>query len=408
MKFFVFLNFLYLGTANTAVITVSANGYCKTIQDAVRIARPFDSITILEGTYNVSTVTIDKPLSIYGNGKAIINAAGDRDIFLIKSDHVQISGLHFKNAFRSFISDNAAIKVESVRNCRIVKNFFTNNFFAVYLSRSSGCIVQNNVIISNGQHEASSGNGIHLWNCRDITIQNNKVEGHRDGIYLEFSKVSLIRDNISKKNLRYGLHFMFSDSCKYITNEFRENGAGVAVMYSRVIEMNNNTFTKNQGASSYGLLLKDIKDSHVNNNVFYENTTAIFMEAALRISFYGNTIKNCGWAVKLMANSTENVFINNNFLSNTFDITSNTRHDNNKFMKNFWDNYKGYDLNHDGYGDVPYFPVSLFSVIVAENPALLVLLKSFFISVLDATERIAPVLTPENLVDGQPLMKRLH
>ncbi|MBI5728062.1 MAG: right-handed parallel beta-helix repeat-containing protein [Ignavibacteriales bacterium] len=234
------------------------------------------------------------------------------------------------------------------------------------------------------------------------------MEGHRDGIYLEFSKVSLIRDNISQKNLRYGLHFMFSDSCKYFKNEFRENGAGVAVMYSRVIEMKYNTFINNQGASSYGLLLKDIKDSHVANNVFYGNTTGIFMEAALRISFYGNTIKNCGWAVKLMANSSDNVFINNNFLSNTFDITSNSRHDDNTFKKNYWDNYKGYDINHDGYGDVPYYPVSLFSVIVAENPALLVLLKSFFISVLDAAERIAPVLTPENLIDGQPLMKRFQ
>ncbi|MBI2416726.1 MAG: nitrous oxide reductase family maturation protein NosD [Ignavibacteriales bacterium] len=393
MKYLVLLSVLYLGTGNTSVIRISLKGHCKTIQEAVRIAKPYDSLTILEGIYSEKTIIIDKPLQITGHGKVIINAAGDKDLFFVQSDNVQISGLHFKNVVRSFISDNSAIKIESAKNCRIVNNFFTNNFFAVYLSRSSGCVVQNNTIISSGQHESSSGNGIHLWNCRDITIKSNRVAGHRDGIYLEFSKVSYISNNTSEKNLRYGLHFMFSDSCKYYKNEFSKNGAGVAVMYSRVIEMKFNTFVNNQGTSSYGLLLKDIKDSQVANNIFHENTTGIFMEAAMRISLYNNTIRNCGWGIKLMANSTENIFKNNNFLANTFDITSNSRHDGNKFSSNYWDSYKGYDFNRDGIGDVPYYPVSLFSVIVAENPALLVLLKSFFVSVLDATERIAPVLT---------------
>ncbi|MBI5728063.1 MAG: right-handed parallel beta-helix repeat-containing protein [Ignavibacteriales bacterium] len=170
MKLIVILAVMYLGTGNTTVIKVSVHSQCKTIQEAVRIAQPYDSITITEGLYNEKTITIDKPLQITGQGKVIINAAGDKDLFLIKSDNVQISRLHFKNVFRSFISDNAAIKVESAKKCRIVNNFFTNNFFAVYLSRSSSCVVQNNVIISNGRHEASSGNGIHLWNSTNVSI----------------------------------------------------------------------------------------------------------------------------------------------------------------------------------------------------------------------------------------------
>ena len=35
------------------------------------------------------------------------------------------------------------------------------------------------------------------------------------------------------RNLRYGLHFMYSDGCQYVENTFRHNGSGVAVMYTQ-------------------------------------------------------------------------------------------------------------------------------------------------------------------------------
>jgi len=35
----------------------------------------------------------------------------------------------------------------------------------------------------------------------------------------------------------------------------------------------------------------------------------------------------------------------------------------NTFNHNYWDKYDGYDLNKDRTGDVPYRPVSLFSMI---------------------------------------------
>ena len=38
------------------------------------------------------------------------------------------------------------------------------------------------------------------------------------------------------------------------------------------------------------------------------------------------------------------------------------------------------------------------------EPAL-ILLRSFFVDLLDAAERVLPVLTPETLVDERPLMR---
>ncbi len=94
--------------------------------------------------------------------------------------------------------------------------------------------------------DATSGNGIHLWHSRDIVIQGNQVSGHRDGIYFEFVRARLTFMTISAPdNLRYGLHFMYSDSCDYEGNTFRHNGAGVAVMYTHHVRMVGNRFTDN-------------------------------------------------------------------------------------------------------------------------------------------------------------------
>lgn len=71
---------------------------------------------------------------------------------------------------------------------------------------------------------------------------------------------------------------MFSNNDTYITNTFRNNGAGVAVMYTHGVKMFNNLFEENWGDAAYGLLLKEISDSHIEGNIFTKNTSGIYME----------------------------------------------------------------------------------------------------------------------------------
>src|SRR5690606_35597336 len=73
----------------------------------------------------------------------------------------------------------------------------------------------------------------------------------------------------------------------------------------------------------------------------------------------------------------------------------------------YWTKYEGYDIKKDGIGDVPLQPVSMYSVIVEQNPNALILLRSFTISLIDKAEKAIPSLAPENLFDDSPLMKAL-
>ncbi len=389
-------------------IIVSNKSSLKSIKQAIQLAQPNDTIVIKSGEYAEGNITIDKSIMIKGEGNPVIDGRGEGEIFTVTANNVKISGLVIKNSGISFLKENAGIRLENVQNCIIVNNKFINNFFAVYLAKSANCQITHNYIEGAKKREANSGNGIHLWYCRDVAIIGNTILNHRDGIYFEFVRNGRITGNHSEGNLRYGLHFMFSDSCEYRDNTFVKNGAGVAVMYTKNVLMEKNYFKHNWGTASYGILLKDISDSKIIFNEFFENTVGIFMEGCNRIKIEKNSFRKNGWAVKLMANSMGNFFYDNNFIANSFDISTNSRQNFNSFERNYWSNYSGYDLNKDGFGDVPFRPVSMFSMIVEKQPTALALLNSIFVKVLDVAESIIPALIPEALTDSKPRMSMIN
>lgn len=388
-------------------LIVKQSGAIRTIKRAIAVSNNGDRIIIQAGRYAEGNIIIDKSISLIGEGDPIIDGENKGEIFTVTADDVTIQGLIIQNAGISYVQENAGVRLKEVKRCIIRDNQFVKNFFAIYLAKSSNCLIANNRIQSKGTTESSSGNGIHLWSCRSITIENNTISGHRDGIYFEFVKEGKIINNLSEQNLRYGLHFMFSDSCIYSQNTFRHNSAGVAVMYTKGVTMLENTFEHNWGPSSYGILLKDISDSDIEKNIFIGNSTGMYIEGSVRMKIRKNDFTQNGWAIKLMANSNGNVFSNNNFIGNSFDVATNSRSNFNTFHSNYWSGYSGYDLDRDGVGDVPFRPVSLFSLITQQQPASLILLRSLFISILDVAERMIPVLTPETLVDAKPLMRRI-
>lgn len=387
-------------------VVVSPAGPAASLLEAIEMATPGQRIVIRSGVYHVHDIVVDKPLQLVGEGNPVLDGGGEQ-ILTIAADSVSVQGLVFRNVGTSFVDDRAAVKVDEAHQCRISNNRFEDTFFAIYLAKSSGCTIENNTILGEKSTESRSGNGIHLWYSRHTTISGNTIRGHRDGIYLEFVEDSEVTGNTSAYNMRYGLHFMFSDRCAYRDNVIRKNDAGVAVMYTKHVEMTGNQFDGNWGSAAYGLLLKDITDSKIKDNVFRYNTIGIHAEGSDRMQVTGNDFISNGWAIKIMANSMENEFAENNFVANTFDVATNSRHSYSRFVGNYWDKYKGYDLDRNGVGDVPFRPVRLFSLMVEQNEPTIILLNSFFIDLLDAAERVLPALTPDALIDEHPAMEEL-
>ncbi|MFK7114550.1 nitrous oxide reductase family maturation protein NosD [Flavobacterium oreochromis] len=389
------------------------NSFAKTIivthsiKKAIQRSVDNDTIIVPKKIYREGNILINKKIVLIGKDFPVIDGQNKFEIFSINADNVVIKGFKIINSGFAALNDPCGIKIYDQENIIIENNILDNNFFGIYIQNGKNCQIKNNKIKAYGKEEQLIGNGIHCWKSQNLKIIGNIITGHRDGIYFEFVTNSVIWRNISNNNIRYGLHFMFSNDDAYITNVFKNNGAGVAVMFTKNVKMFNNYFEENWGDSAYGLLLKEISDSYIYNNKFLSNTSGIYMEGTSRILVEQNQFKSNGWGMKIQASCMDNVITNNNFIKNTFDISTNGSLVLNTFNKNYWDKYEGYDINKDGLGDIPYHPLSLFAILTENTPSAMLLYRSFMITLLDKSEKILPTITPDNFVDKSPLIKSL-
>ena len=391
-------------TLSARTIEVGEGKAFSSISAALHKAKAKDEILIYGKKIYKERLVIQKPITLKGVGTPIIDGGQRGDVIKVNADNVTIEGLQIQNSARSSQVDYCGVHVKdaqfvTVRNC-----VFRKNQFSVMFQNCKNGLIANNNISSNITYNPIMGNAVHCWKSDNMHITGNNIGYNRDGIYLEFVNNSHIDHNTVSGCARYGLHFMFSHFNVYNSNRFNHNQAGVAVMFAHNVEMINNTFEFNRGTSSYGLLIKELQYSTIKWNRFLDNTVGLLIDGGSDLNVHHNVIKNNGWGMRLISASTNDTIVHNNFLGNTFDMTTNVSYNRNNVNGNYWDKYEGYDLNKDGYGDVPFHPLSLFSMLAEQNENVLFFFHSFLMNLLDATEKVLPSITPDNYVDNYPHM----
>ena len=390
-----------------ATIRVGKQHAINSIKAAIKQSRAGDTILVAAGLYKEGNIVVNKRLVLLGENFPELDGQHKYEVLTITADSTIVKGFRVQHSGHASLDDPGGIKILEANYVVIEGNVLYDNFFGVYVQYGKHCIVKSNTLVAFGKEEQQIGNGIHCWKSDSLQIIHNNITGHRDGIYFEFVTGSVIWRNISTGNIRYGLHFMFSNNDSYFTNTFKNNGAGVAVMYSKQVTMMNNNFEQNWGDAAYGLLLKEISDSYISGNQFRQNTSGIWMEGTSRIKMERNAFVQNGWAMQVQASCMDNLITDNNFIANTFDMGTNGDVVLNTVASNYWDKCEGYDIDRNGFADVPFRPLSMFSVVVEKNPSAMLLFRSFLVSLLDRSEKIFPSLTPEQFIDKSPRMKPL-
>lgn len=375
------------------------------IRSALAAAGPHDVIVVHRGTYREGTLVVDKPVVLVGRDQPRLDGESRGDVLNVTAPDVTIRGFVVSDSGSSSLRDFAGINVVSASRVTLEDNRIEGCSFGLYLSKARDAIVRRNVIHGTPAAAREIGNGIHAWSSERLEIAGNRVEHHRDGIYLEYVNESAISRNTVSDNQRYGLHFMFSHHNAYRQNTFVRNGAGVAVMYSRDVRMEANRFSHSWGSAAYGLLLKELSDSRIAGNVFESNSVGVTIQSSTRMVFERNEFRRNGWALQIESSSTDNTYRQNNFVGNAFDLTTGGTLQANRFEGNFWDRAELYDLNRDGIGDVPHRPLSLYAKLVDRVPPALLLLRSPLVHFLDRAERVFPSITPDRLADPRPVMR---
>ena len=184
--FFLFLiTLVCIGNSYANIHRVCSTCPTTTITEAIEIAQAHDTILIGEGVYSEGLLTIKKPLTLLGQDFPVLDGKLENGLLHLISDSVHIEGLVIKNVSTSYIEDHAGLKVSNSKHFSIKNNKLYNTFFGIFIAASSYGLIENNVIIGEAVDQINSGNGIHLWQCNNISIIDNHVKKHRDGIYFE-------------------------------------------------------------------------------------------------------------------------------------------------------------------------------------------------------------------------------
>jgi len=228
MKIYFYLASVFICCSITAAtIPVGINRKYKNITAGIQAAAIGDTVLVDAGNYKEHNLIISKSIVLKGLGYPVLDGEKRYEIISIRANAVIVDGFRIIHSGISSLEDLSGIKIYDSRDVIIKNNRLEDTFFGIYTQNGFNCTIENNQLTAANIQEQQSGNGIHCWKCDSMRIIGNKITGHRDGIYFEFVKNAIIWRNTSTKNIRYGLHFMFSNDDMYVSNIFSNNGSGV-------------------------------------------------------------------------------------------------------------------------------------------------------------------------------------
>ncbi|MBX3290906.1 MAG: nitrous oxide reductase family maturation protein NosD [Acidobacteria bacterium] len=399
---------LAVGTVQAEVLTVGPGGAYQTISSAIAAAADGDTIRVESGSYN-EELTVDKRLRLEGiNMPIIIGTRKGSTVTMIAPGSV-ISGFRIEGCGGDLQKEDAGILLRSDGNI-VENNELEDVLFGIYLYHSSNNTIRGNRVVGRKHLESGGrGAGLHLWNSSGNTLEENIISHTRDGMYIQSSPDNTIRGN-RVSQLRYGLHFMNSDDNRFEDNVFHDNIAGAAIMYSQRIELRRNTFVRNRGFSSFGILFQDCRNCVTEENLILDNAVGLFLEATNDSVFRRNTVAENDVAMQIFSSSKRTVFTMNNFINNLSplqivgNISSSTKWDPDE-GGNYWSDYDGYDMDGDGIGDVRHRIHNIFEYLEGNHPRLRIYLNSPAARSIVVTEKSFPILKGSNEFDNRPLMR---
>jgi nitrous oxidase accessory protein len=381
-----------------------ASAQASPLQAAVDAARPGAVIDVPPGLYQGDLV-IDRPLRLVGRGRPRLVGSGAGSVVRVRADDVTIEGFDIDGRLGGDLSrDSAGIHVAAqrvtIRDCRIERALF-----GVYLREAHGAIVERTRIAGlRGRDPGEQGSGVHIWNTIGFSLVGNSVRYSRDGFYLQTASHGRITGN-SVSEVRYGLHYMYSDDNVFEDNLFERSAAGAAVMYSQRLTFRRNRFLHNRGFASVGLLLQGCDDVVAEDNLIADNARGVFLEGSRANVFRRNRIAASDVAVVLYASSRGNRFEGNAFVGNLSPFQLVGRRTDSRFDGNYWSDHEAFDLDADGVADRPYRLSNVFDHFRGNLTAADLFAQSLGASVLSAAERVFPVLDPVPVQDGHPLAR---
>lgn len=395
-------------------IVLPATVLAETSLQARIAAAPAGGTVAVEGGVHKGPLVIRGPLTLVGVNRPVIDGGGRGSVVTLEGNGVVFRGFLVRNSGREVTEEAAGIKTSGDGH-RIVDNHLVDVYFGVHLAGGAGHVVERNSITPGTARGARPGHGISVWHVRGSRIDGNVISEARDGVYLSFTDGVAVSNN-EVARCRYGLHSMSSVNAAFTGNRLRGNLLGAAMMQSdRLLLRGNRIEEHRDGAAAYGVLLKDIGSLLAEDNVIVSNRVAVYAEgvptkpgadAVLR----RNVIAGNEVGLSLQSSAALTV-AGNRIADNLADVralgrmlspgmrwTSGGR-------GNFWSEYRGYDADGDGIGDLPHRAAAAMDALIRQSPLAQAFLHTPAHLAIEAAARMFPLYPqPPLLVDERPVM----
>jgi nitrous oxidase accessory protein len=362
------------------------------------------------GTYRGPAV-INKPLTLDGSGKVIIDAGGQGTVLTVRADQVTLRGLTLRNSGNSHDALDGGLMAEG-RQLLIENNVIEDVLFGISLHRTDDSIVRGNRIRSRAFDIADRGDGLRLWYSSGNRIENNDIAQIRDITVSNALRNRFVGNSV--RDSRRAINLLFAHRTLIDGNRFEKNATGIVALNSDGLLIRNNRITHAMDASGAGIALKETAAALIQNNEIVHCAHGIMADSPMhplnRIVFIDNLIAHNVTGVYFYGAKGGHMAIGNDFRSNLWPVMIIGDGDamNDLWWGNTWDFYEGFDRDGDGFGDRPHELYAFADRIWMETPAARFFRNSPVLELLDFLERLAPFSAPSLILrDPAPRMRKL-
>jgi nitrous oxidase accessory protein len=388
--------------ARAETIRVTAG---ESVAAAISRAAPGDTLHLVAGTYDGDLLIGTPRLTLEGEPGTRLQGSGTGNAITIEAADVTLRGLAITGSGLTLIDKNSGIFVgRHGDRARIEGNLLEGNLISIYLDGPHDALVKGNRIDGlTRQRVSERGPAVSLWNTPGSQIVDNDIRAGRDGVFSVSSKHNVISGN-TFHDLRFAVHFMYTNDSEVTDNRSYGNDVGYVMMYSDRLTLSHNI---SDGARDHGLLLNYANESSVTGNAVRNSEKCVFIYNANKNKLFDNWFEGCQIGVHFTAGSERNDISGNAFVNNRTQVMYvGTRYIDwsVKGRGNYYSDNPAFDLNGDGIADKPYRPNNLMDQVVWRAPSAKLLLNSPAVQVVRWAQTQFPALHPGGVIDTAPLM----
>jgi nitrous oxidase accessory protein len=376
------------------------------LQPLFDTAQPGEAYCLQPGRYT-GPLHITKPLRLWGTRSSVIHAEEGTTVHVTASGTV-LEGFTVDGSGTRVDLLDGAVKVQA-DDVTVSGVAVMRATFGILSERSKRLTVRDCVVTGSGDSALGMrGDAIRLWETHHSRVENNHVEQSRDMV-VWYSSDNVLTGN-TVVNGRYGMHFMFSHGNTVERNRFSGNTVGVFLMYSRNVRLQKNVIVDSSGSAGIGVGVKESGNLVITDNQLVHNTVGVYLDTSPLQQddwnrFERNEIRLGQTGVVFHSSQQRNAFTENTFRDNQMQVSVEGGGDalGVTWTGNNFDDYVGYDLDGDGYGDLPYELRSLSGDLTSRTPELSFFRGAAALSLVEAVGHAVPILAPKLLLkDPRP------